>query len=256
MPKRQSTAYAEPEQLDRIAFGAYFMGAIFPLVTLAVVVERYVLPDLGDPVYGLALIGLVISLSTLSLCSFFLLRRSARASLRRMDDDNLRLASLLRVSSELAWAEHGHLAAETAANSALELAAADVAFVLIGSSTDDHPVLLESAGDGAAEMFATKGKMITELAALVMSGGRPVLRGPDDSAKNEEAKEISSAAVVPIPGDDGHVHGALAVLHETTPDAFDPAQVDALTTLGALLSVSLRNSDRRESSRSVTPSTR
>ena len=80
--------------------------------------------------------------------------------------------------------------------------------------------------------------------------------GPDDSAKNEEAKEISSAAVVPIPGDDGHVHGALAVLHETTPDAFDPAQVDALTTLGALLSVSLRNSDLRESSRSVTPSTR
>ena len=83
MPKRQNTAYAAPEQLDRLAFGAYFMGAIFPLVTLAVVVERYVLPDLGDPVYGRALIGLVISLSTLSLCSFFLLRRSARASLRR-----------------------------------------------------------------------------------------------------------------------------------------------------------------------------
>ena len=59
MPKRQNTAYAEPEQLDRIAFGAYFMGAIFPLVTLAVVVERYVLPDLGDPVYAVS-DGLVI----------------------------------------------------------------------------------------------------------------------------------------------------------------------------------------------------
>ena len=65
-------------RLDRVAFIAYFLGAIVPLIALGVVVERFALPRLEDNTQAFALIGLLASIAFLSLGSFFTLRRSTR----------------------------------------------------------------------------------------------------------------------------------------------------------------------------------
>jgi len=236
--------------LDRIAFAAYFLGAVFPLAALAVIVQRFVIPEVSNSVAAGGLVGLVISLGVLSLGSFFSLRRSTRASLSRMDQDNLRLESLLQVSSALANAEFGHQAAEIAAKCALELTSARAAFVLVRNDTDGHPVVLESAGNDASGIFESAGKTLTEFASLVVDEGRPALRGPNEgeAEPDGESKGVTSAAALPIPGDSNTL-GALVVVHSKSGAEFDPAQVNALATLGALVSVSLRNSDLRDAQR-------
>ena len=250
MGNPEATQLEQPRLLDRVAFAAYFLGAVFPLAALAVIVDRFVLPELANPIAARGLVGLVVSLAVLSLGSFLTLRRSTRASLARMDEDNHRLESLLRVSGSLASAEYGHEAAATAAKCALELTAARAAFVLVRSESDGHPMLLESAGHEAAEVFESAGKTLTELASLVIDEGRPAIRGSDvgDAATVDDSKGITSAAAVAIPGDTGTL-GALVVGHSEPNTDFDPAQVNALSTLGALASVSLRNAELRDSQR-------
>ena len=248
MGRSRATPTEHPRMLDRMAFAAYFLGAVFPLGALAVIVERYVLPELKNPITAGGLIGLVISLAVLSLGSFFTLRRSTRLSLAHMDQDNHRLESLLRVSGALAGAEDGHIAAGIAAKSALELTMARAAFILVRSDSDTHPVVLESVGHEASEVFESAGKTLTELASMVISEGRPALRGPDDSGSDGDSKGVTSAVVVPIPGD-SNTMGALVVVHSEPEASFDPAQVNALTTLGALVSVSLRSAELRDSQR-------
>lgn len=249
------------ETLDRVAFTAYFLGAVVPLVALAYVTERYALPVLSqahaeDPVAAPALIGLVLSVAALSLGSFFVLRRTALRSLRRMDRDNARLGALLGASTSLAGAQDGHDAAALAATSALELTGADVAFVLMrdggaGPGSAGEPVLLESAGEQAAELYASQGKALTELANLVLREGRPALLGSEwreGGPLEEPDKALAGAAVVPIPGEPAAL-GALAVAHTRVPRDIEPAQIDSLATLGALVSVALRNADLRDAQR-------
>jgi putative nucleotidyltransferase with HDIG domain len=248
---RNSKATSEqPRLLDRVAFAAYFLGAVFPLAALAVIVDRFVLPELQSSLAATGLIGLVVSLAVLSLGSFFTLRQSTRASLAHMDEDNHRLESLLHVSGTLADAEYGHEAAATAAKCALELTSARAAFVLVRSDSDSHPVLLESAGHEPSEVFASAGKTLTELSSMVIDEGRPALRGPDVDGNEPigDSKGFTSAAVVPIPGDSGTL-GALIVVHSKQGLEFEPAQVNALSTLGALVSVSLRNAELRDTQR-------
>lgn len=250
MGKPPATPSEQPRMLDRMSFAAYFLGAVFPLTALAVIVERFVLPEIESPIVSGGLIGLVVSLAVLSLGSFFILRRSTRLSLARMDQDNHRLESLLQVSGDLAGAEYGHEAAGIAAKCALELTSARAAFVLMRNESERHPVILESAGQDASEIFESAGKTLTELASLVVSEGRPALRGPDASGNEPDgdSKGVTSVAVVPIPGD-SNTMGALVVVHSEAEAAFDPAQVNALTTLGALASVSLRSAELRDAQR-------
>ncbi len=241
------------QTLDRVAFTAYFLGAVVPLVALAYLAERYVLPTLSDSVAWTALIGLVVSIGALSLGSFFVLRRTTHRALRRMERDKGRVASLLDVSTSLANAQDAHDAAAMASRAAIELAHADVAFVLVRDNPEGEsvePVLLESAGERADEAYETHGKAISELAGLVMREGRPALQGgPRDLG---DGKAIGAAAVLPIPGDAGPL-GVLAVIDTrdagARPREFDAAQVDSLSTLGALVSVALRNADLRDAQR-------
>ena len=76
----------------RAAFGAYFLGAVLPLVALGFVLERHVLPGVSDRLVSLGLVGLALSLTVLSLGSFFALRRTTLRSIARMDRDNRHLA--------------------------------------------------------------------------------------------------------------------------------------------------------------------
>ena len=76
------------QKLDRATFTLYFLGAIVPLLALAIVVQKYVLPDLVEKNEVLAMIAMVSSVSVLSLCSFLILRSVIRRTLSGIDRDN------------------------------------------------------------------------------------------------------------------------------------------------------------------------
>ncbi len=244
-PARKPSIFSE--KLDRTALTAYFLGAVVPLVALAFVVERYALPTLEDARASYGLLALVASIAVLSLGSFLVLRLHARRSLLRMDRDNRRLSGLLDVSSRLASAQHLNDATRTAAKSAVRLAEARAACVVLrGEGEEAKPVLVEAAGTHAAKLFRSLDAPIMALAELVISEGRPALRGPSpDTAGGVPG---FAAAVVPLPGDTGVV-GALVVVRTDPPTAFDPDEVGALSTLAALSSVAVRNADLRDAQR-------
>jgi len=228
------------QKLDRAAFTAYFLGAIVPLIALAFVVERYVLPSDSDGGLAPHLTALVASIALLSGSAFLVLRQITRRSLRKMDQDNHRLAALLAVSGSLSKAEHGRDAALTAVRSALAISEARAAFVLAPGEKGGAPGLLVSAGPGAENLHESLAGELGEVAELVMRDGRPALTGA--------GKGISACAAIPLPGDSTPL-GALLVIQTEAGRGFDAAQMDALSTLAGLAAVSLRNADLHESQR-------
>jgi putative nucleotidyltransferase with HDIG domain len=228
------------QKLDRAAFTAYFLGAIVPLVALAVVVQRYVLPGNPDGRLGVGLTGLVASIALLSGSAFLILRRITRRSLRRMDRDNHRLAALLAVSGSLSTTEHGRDAAVTAARSALSISEARAAFVLFPGEPGGSPALLVAAGEDAEKLHATHRRAIEEASELVLQGASPVLAGASGG--------LSACAGVPLPGDPAPM-GVLLAIHEEAGREFDGAQLDALSTLAGFTAVALRNAELHESQR-------
>jgi putative nucleotidyltransferase with HDIG domain len=225
------------QKLDRAALIAYFLGAIVPLVALALVVDRLADPDTGLP---LELTALVASIAVLTGSAFLLLRNVTHRTLRQMKRDNERLAELLEVSGRLAKVEHGRDAAVVAANSAIALSGAPVAYVLMAAADAGAPSPLVAMGKDADKLREAHAAVIDELTELVVREGRPALAGPKGN--------LGACAAVPLPGDAASL-GALVAVH-TEPDRdFEPAQLSALSTLAGLAAVSLRNAELRESQR-------
>jgi len=79
------------QTLDRVVYTTYFLGAIVPLIALAVLANVFVLPVVTDRFAWLGLVGLVFSTASLSLGSFLALRRTTHHTLDRMSADNRRL---------------------------------------------------------------------------------------------------------------------------------------------------------------------
>jgi HD-GYP domain-containing protein (c-di-GMP phosphodiesterase class II) len=79
-----------------------------------------------------------------------------------------------------------------------------------------------------------------------MSEERPALRGPARDGRDDPPP--FAAAVVPLPDETG-AGGVLAVVRTDPPHPFEPGEVDALCTLAALSSVSVRNADLRDAQR-------
>lgn len=238
--RRLENASIFSQKLDRVAFTAYFLGAVVPLVALYVVLDRFVLPVLSDRYATLGLIGLLTSLSVLSLGSFLALRRTTRRSLDQIDRDNRRLSALLEMSQSLATVEYGNFAAETAARTALVLAGARACFVLTRGEAGAAPARIASAGEDAAKLERKLVEPLVKLANLVMSEGRPALRGPEGSAP--------AMVAIALPGE-AMPAGALVALGAKGQTTFEPGEVDALTTLGGLAAVALRNADLRDAQR-------
>ena len=138
------------------------------------------MPTNPDSGLGAALTGLVASIAVLSGGAFLVLRQITRRSLRQMDRDNHRLAALLAASSSLSTAEHGRDAAVTAVRSALAIAEARAAFVLVPGESGRPPGLLVSAGADAEKLHEAHGEAIDEVAELVLREGRPALAGESD----------------------------------------------------------------------------
>ncbi len=245
MAAQESSASIFSQKLDRVAFTAYFLGAVVPLVALTVVVERYVFPAITDHLATYGLIGLIASIAVLSLASFLTLRRTTRRSLDQIDGDNRRLTSLLEISGALATIEHGSDAAARVAESALVLAHAKAVFVIGRGTPGMPPETLASAGRDAEKIAQSLAEPLAEVTKLAMSGGRPVLKGSSRKGKGDSA---AAMAAVPLPGD-AVPAGAIVAVQPQQAAAFDSAEVDVLTTLAALASVSLRNADLHESQR-------
>jgi len=144
MAAKEESASIFSQKLDRIVYTAYFLGAVVPLVALAFVAQHFVLPSLTDRLVSVGLIALVLSIGSLSLGSFFVLRRTTHRTLDQMDRDNRRLESLLKASGSLANAQHEAEAAATAVRCALELTEADAVYAFVRADRSSPPNLLES----------------------------------------------------------------------------------------------------------------
>ncbi len=239
MPDSQETGSIFSHKLDRVAFTAYFLGAVVPLVALGFVVERYVFPTLSDRLSAIGLMGALGSISVLSLLSFLVLRRSARRSLRQMDQDNRRLVSLFETSDALARAQDEHEAASTVARCAIELSEATAAYVLTRGEAIQPPQIVGSAGEEPLKLYRAHEEDLLEVAKLVLSAGAPVLRGANGGGP--------PALAVAIPG--GAAPQGVLVAVRPGSGGFEDAHVDSLTTLARLASVSLHNIDLRDSQR-------
>jgi len=242
-PRRLSSIFSH--KLDRAAFTAYFLGAVVPLVALVVVVDRFVMPALGDRLARLGLRGAVGSIAVLSFASFLTLRRTTSRSLATMERDNRRLGSLLQVSASLSTAEHAGMAAHSAAVCALDLAGARAAIVVARGEPGQPLHLVESAGEDAAKLHEALHERLSELANLVMSEGRPAILGPAEAP--EEGPSFSAAAA-PLPGEAAPL-GALVVVRCDPAEPFEARELDALATLAGLAAVALHSAELKDAQR-------
>jgi HD-GYP domain-containing protein (c-di-GMP phosphodiesterase class II) len=244
MNSEKRTASIFSQKLDRIVFTAYFLGAVVPLLALAFVAERFALDAVTDRLAWLGLIALILSIGSLSLGSFFVLRRTTRQTLERMDADNERLTSLLDASGSFANAQIGAEAAATAVRCGLELAAADAVYAFVRNDRSRPPEVVESLGRNAEKRLQRLAEPISSLVQLVMEEKRPVLRGASD----DESWGETAAAAVPL-ACEATTMGALVAIRSGSNAEFSPSHVDALTTLAALASVSMHNADLRDAQR-------
>jgi len=229
------------DRLDRVAYSTFFLGAVVPLLALAVTLQRFVLPGLDDRADEMAWIGAGVSIGVLSLGSFFVLRHLTRSVLAHMDRDNRRLASLLRVSGELGSAAHVGEATGMIARCAAELSAAESALVLVPSDSGSAPGLAAASSDAAAKLYASHRETLDEIARLVLDSGMPLFRS---GAENPDA----GLAVLAVPVA-GPAHPVAALIAASTSIELHLEDSDALSTLAGLASVALHNADLRDAQR-------
>jgi putative nucleotidyltransferase with HDIG domain len=230
------------DKLDRVTFSAYFLGAVVPLVGLAVVVERFALPTLSDRSQELGLIALVVFTAILSLGSFLVLRHITRRSLDRMDGDNHRLASLLAISSKLAGVQHLTEATDSAVEQTLALVNAPAAFLYLRGSDAVPPPMAAAAGADAGKIHERLRPRLDEIPRTVLESRRPLLRAVGDGS------DEYAALAVPLPGEPAPI-GALVAVRPAPAADFATEEADALSTLAALAAVALHNGDLRDAQR-------
>ncbi len=232
------------QSLDRPVFAAYFLGAVVPLLALAILAQHYVIPTLDGKFAAVGLVGIVLSIGALSLGAFLMLRRTTRHALVRLDDHNLRLSELLKVSKALSTAAHGAEVASTAVKCAQDMTGARATYLLTRSDGDSRLTVREAAGENTAELFTALPDSIYELMESAASGNRPAMGTA--ALKNE--KRSSAVVVVPIEGQVAPV-GVMLAVRPASAGSFDAAQVSSLVTLASLTSVALRNGDLHDAQR-------
>lgn len=227
-PFKRRSLFAQ--RLDRIAFVAYFLGAVVPLAALAFALAR--LPD------GTRLAGgfLVVAIAVLSLGAFLALRRSTREALARIDTENERLGALVGAAWAMSAAETVSDVARRGAESSLQLVGSGRALLLavgdggVAGAVDAH-------GASAAEAEALAAALPPETLTVAMTEGRCV---------RAELGDGCCAALLPIAAADGE---DLIVAVVVPSDALDEAATSALSTLAGLASIAGANADLRDAQR-------
>lgn len=234
------------QQLDRVAFVAYFLGAIVPLVALAYVAHRYAIPNLPKGIAEYGFVGLLVSIGALSLGSFFLLRHVTRQSLARLDAHNHRLEVLIEASRAVADAPYAAEVCRAAARFALALTPARAAFVLALRGKDpDTPCVEGAAGDESLQ--ARFEGVFSELFELASTGGRVALADGDPGWPGTASRPAAVAAAPIV--ENGVLTGLVAALHTEPGFRFDEAHTSSLQTLATLVSVARHAADLRDSQR-------
>lgn len=230
------------QRFDRSVFIAYFLGAIVPLLALAVVVQQFVLPEMPDSTAVIGLIVMVCSIAVLSFLAYLVLRRSTGQTLSRIDRDNRRLATLLESSQKMTSAEHASDIAARSVACAIDLSDARAAYLLVRGKDDElSPELFDSAGKDADAHFQSVRTHLLAQTDWVIENGQTAMLGAVRTALEHRPATI----VIPLKGEDRPL-GALAVVRGGSDEPFEPGQIDALTTLASLTSVAMRNADLRD----------
>jgi len=230
------------QKLDRAVFASYFLGAVVPLLALGAVVHRFVLPALADDTTAThAMVGLLVGVGALALAAFFALRRLTHNALRRMKDDNDRLATLLAASRKLSVAPHGRVVVETAAGCALALSGARCVVTLVQTRKQKALDVGESAGEGTQQILAACESSIRELAEAALEDGHAA-RGPLSGGR-----QGVWAAAVPWRHEGGG--GAFVLVFDGPKRLLPPGRQDAVATLAALTAVALHSAELRDSQR-------
>jgi putative nucleotidyltransferase with HDIG domain len=241
------------QNLDRVAFVVYFLGAVLPFAALAFAVHGYVLPQLPAGAWTAGAVGGLGGLGLLSLAAFLALRRVTRATLARLDADNRRLESLLGASQKLADARFADEVHRTAARCAREITGASVAFVIAPDpeKEDVAPSLVAAAGDDAMDLYRAARERVDALVAPVLEQGAPCLWQEEVGVRQDaSATPLRALAAVAVPGPrPGQAAAALAVASTGEPARFDAAHLRALATVAALAGVARANGDLRDAQR-------
>jgi putative nucleotidyltransferase with HDIG domain len=233
------------QTLDRVAFIAYFLGAVIPLGLLAFAAQRYVIPAVEAGSNAKGLVAGLIGVAVLSLGSFLTLRRVSRQTLERMNADNRRLERLLEVSSALAEAPHADALNGVVARCAQQLTDARAAFVIRLKDEDAAPELAASGGPDAAKLYEELRTPVDALAKLCASRGRPALVNDDANKAVSPHPGLAAAAAVPL-RHEADVVGVAVVIHTEPGAGFDSAEVGSLSTLAGLSSVAIHKVDLQE----------
>jgi len=231
------------DRLDRVAYSAFFLGAVVPLLALAVTLERFVLPRLEDRTAEIAWMLAGVSIGVLSLGSFFALRRLTRSVVAHMGRDNQRLASLLQVSGELGNATHLGEATGMVARCAVELVdlPSGAGMVFAPSDSGAAPVLAATSSDEATKLYTGHRLELDEVVRLVLESARPVVRGAEG-----ELEGSLCALAVPVLGGE---KPSAALVVATTGGVEHIGESDALSTLAGLAAVAIHNADLRDAQR-------
>jgi len=232
------------QTLDRTAVLVFGLGAGIPLAGLAYVVQRYVLPEMpaGPAAYGL--IGLVLSIGALSLGSFLVLQRVTHQSLKRLDDQNSRLKTMLEAARWVADAPYGDEVLRAIATCATRLGDAPAAYVLTKEKPDEPCTVAGSAGEEAAALFPGIDAQLATAVEPALEAGRPLLWSGADASRFG----VHALAVVPLL-DGESVLGALLVARGEGAEDFDESHLDGLSTLATLAGVARHNAELRDSQR-------
>ena len=232
------------QRLDRVAYVAWFLGAVVPFGVLVGMLAFRGGHANGN--MGTELVGVVSAAAFLSLVSFVTLRRMARRSLERMDEDATRLTTLLNASTAIASASTTDEAASVAATYAARIASARAAFVVTRRQDSRKLAWSASAGAEAGAIFAAHAEILERLASGVVADGRPALRVSIEGVRSGDWIAPTTVAV-PFCTAQGTAVAALIVVHGHDSGRFDERQLDGLMTLAGLASVALANVDLRRS---------
>ena len=186
------------QKLDRAVSVAYFLGAIVPLVALAVVAVRYALPTLEHSLHErVMLLSVVLAVAVLTLASFFALRRLSLRALARMDGDNARLNALVAASRALGGAPHPQAVAEATIPCARLLTNASAAFLVRRGGAGKDMAVYESSGEEAEVIYSTHEDHFVELIDAAMSDSQPITSERSDAASsNTEMAGASTESTI------------------------------------------------------------
>lgn len=229
MKPRLSRRSLFSQGLDRIAFAAYFLGAILPLAGLAWQLQLHQLrgPDAIAWAAGLA------SLAVLSLGAFLALRRAARETIGRMGREQQRLTALLEATGELGRRPDRQAVAQALAHHATRIAQAEGAFLCERDGAGEWTV---TADIGLCDPEALLDAPLCESLERVTGAG-----GPGDEIVG------GGLLAVGLRAEDGEA--AVLVVAPRPGDAFGDGMRGALGTLAGLASVALCNADFRHAQR-------